>query len=381
MKRLLLCVACVLALALPTSGAEYEYSYGDEVTLYPSAEMEELFSSLPDEVRERLSPIISAEEDDERTSALADKLSLEYWVDFALSELRQAVFDILEPCLSLVLVILLTKLFSLFATLCETGTLLGAFEKCSLLVASLAVARCVLPAIRLGLDSVLNMSSVMTALVPVTEAVMLSSGSVTQAAVNNGALLIYVTLTENFLRLVLAPLACALLALSFAYVGFDGVNISSGIRAIRGLILTLLGLFLVIFSFVFGIQGSLAKSADSLTLKSVKFALGSSVPLVGGAVSEALGTLAASLSLIRHTVGGIGIVIILVTVLPPMLALAATRGTLLLCRCVSELFECEKISEVISDSDGVLSLFFAFSVLSGVFFIFALTLFMNSGTL
>ncbi len=380
MKRfLVICAVCLFCLSLPICGAEYEYTYGDEPSIYPSAEMDELFSSLPDAAREKLSPIIEAEDDSERAAALSESLSLEYILDLALSEVRSAVGAALKPCLSLIFVILFSKFASLSATLSEAGALSAAFERCALLVCSLAVVRAALSALRVGVYAISNTSTVVTALLPITEAVMLSSASVTQASVNNGALMVYVTLTENFVSAILVPLACALFALSFTYVGLDGVNITSGIRALRQLLLYLLGIFTVVFSFVLGIQSSLAKSADSLALKSVKFAVGSSVPLVGGAISEALGTVTSSLSLIRHTVGGIGILIILVTVLPPIIVLGATRVMLLACKCVSEVFECQKISELISDTDGVLSLFLAFSALSGVFFIFALTLFMNSG--
>jgi len=43
----------------------------------------------------------------------------------------------------------------------------------------------------------------------------------------------------------------------------------------------------------------------------VRFALGSSVPIVGGAVSEALTTISAGLDLIRRTAGGMALVMIL----------------------------------------------------------------------
>ena len=107
--------------------------------------------------------------------------------------------------------------------------------------------------------------------------------------------------------------------------------------------------------------------------------MGSYIPIVGGALSEALTTVKAGLSLVRSTVGGIGIVIILVIVLPPLISLFFTRVSFLLCKSVSDLLDCTEISRVIGEADSVISVFLTFGVMSALLFIFAVILFMNSG--
>ncbi len=378
MKRILLFIIIMMAFALPVHSAEYEYLYGDETVLYPEAEMDSLISSLPEDVREEIDDFISAENDKERAEALTDKLDLGFWIRHILS----LITELFAPCLAetgrLLVIILLSKILFGITSL-GNGELNGMYSLSVSLICSVAVAGIAVDTVNIAASYISKICSVVTAMLPVMEAVMLSSGNVTGAALNGTSLMIYITVTENFTVLVLIPLAGALLALSCSSKVFDSVNISSLISGLRRLLTTILSFFLLIFSFVLGIQSSLAASADSLALKTVRFALGSYVPIVGGAVSEALSTVHAGFDLIRRTAGGIAVVIILFIVLPPLLSIFFTRLSLCFCKTVAELLECNDVSRIITDADSVLSVFCALAVMSSVFFIFAITLFMNSG--
>lgn len=64
------------------------------------------------------------------------------------------------------------------------------------------------------------------------------------------------------------------------------------------------------------IKGLLAGAADSAVAKGAKFLIGSFVPVVGGAVSDALGSIVSSLSLVRGATGAFGILAVLLIALP-----------------------------------------------------------------
>ncbi len=379
-RRLIISVVLLAAcLALPVTGREYNYSADDAPTLYPSEELDKLYDSLPDEAKGLLLDVFEDESEDGRAAALGERLSLEYIADCVTGVLRELTGDAVGCAAVIIAVLLLTRLASLGAQLNGRGAPTEGFAFCARLVCALAVARCASGAVELCAKYVETMSGVMTAMLPVTEACLLSSGHVTQASVSGTALMLYITVTESLMKLVLVPLGGALLALSLALEAFKGVNISAALSALRRVALMLLGLFTVVFSFVLGVQSSLARSADSLAVKTLRFAVGSTVPLVGGAVSEALTSVGASLALVRQTVGGVGIVVILTLSLPPITALALKRLTLSLCAGAAELLDCGEAASVIENVGSVLSLFLAYAVLSAVFFVFYVTLFMTVG--
>ena len=57
-------------------------------------------------------------------------------------------------------------------------------------------------------------------------------------------------------------------------------------------------------------------AADNLSMRTAKFIIGSAVPVAGGVLSEALGTLTASVSLLKSSVGIYGVVACVVIFLP-----------------------------------------------------------------
>ena len=379
MKRLITCLFICAVLAVPAVCAEYEYAYGDEVELYPEAEMDSLFDSLPDEVKSEIADFIAAENDAERSKALKDKLDISYWLGYIWEVLSELIVPCASGCTSILSVILLSKILTSAASISGEGEFCNIYGLCVSLVCAVSVAQVTVSAISSAVAYVERICAMMSAMLPVMEAVMLSSGSVTQAALNGTSLMIYITLTENLTLLVLVPLAGALFALSCASGVFNGVNISSLVSGVKRVLMTLLGFFLMIFSFVLGVQNSLAKGADSLSVKTVRFALGSYIPIVGGAVSEALTTVSAGFDLIRRSAGGIAVVLILFITLPPLITLFLTRAVLLICKSISETLECNEASKIMGDADSVLSVFCALAVMSALFFIFAVILFMNSG--
>lgn len=378
MRRLLiLALACVI-LALPAECTEYEFSHTDSVTLYPEEEMMGLYQALPEEAKTEIADFLAAENDGQRADSLKNKLNIGFWLDYVwqkfLSFFKSGTVGFAE----MLVVLLLSKIVSSAVLTGEGNSVASVFALASGLICAVSVTRIALKAVDIAVSFIGTICTVMTSMLPVMEAVMLSSGSVTQASINGTSLMIYITLTQNFMKLVLVPLAGALFALSCSSCTFTAVNVSSIVSAVRRILMTVLGFFLLIFSFVLGIQSSLARSADTLAMKTVRFAVGSYIPVVGGALSEALTTVSAGLSLVRRTVGGIGIVIILFTVLPPLISLFVTRLSLLACRSVAEILECTAAEHIISDAEQAVALFCAFAAMTSVFFIFAVILFMNS---
>lgn len=78
-----------------------------------------------------------------------------------------------------------------------------------------------------------------------------------------------------------------------------------------------------VFGALIGLQGIFAQSADTLALKTGKFLLSSGVPVVGRAISDAMGSVLAGLKMLKGTVGFAVIAVIAASFLPLLIQCCA----------------------------------------------------------
>lgn len=81
------------------------------------------------------------------------------------------------------------------------------------------------------------------------------------------------------------------------------------------------GLIFTIFTAFVSIQGLSAGSADGISIRTVKFALKSYIPMLGGYISDGMGLMLASSNLIKNAIGASGLFMLLATVISPLLQL------------------------------------------------------------
>jgi len=130
---------------------------------------------------------------------------------------------------------------------------------------------------------------------------------------------------------------------------------------------------------ILSIQTVVSASSDTLALKTAKFIVGSSVPLAGTALSEALTTVTASLGLLKSSVGVYGVVACVAIFLPFLAELLIWRVILVICSSVSDLFSLPKISGLLRSVDTVMSVIIGIIMLTCAMFVISLTVVMTVG--
>ena len=109
------------------------------------------------------------------------------------------------------------------------------------------------------------------------------------------------------------------------------------------------GLF-TIFSGVITLQGLVSGVSDGISLRSIKYALSSSVPVIGGAVSESVAAVISGACALKGAAGIMGIIVIVTTVLSPTLNLLGYYAAI---KCLSAVITpfCEnKICDMIKNA-------------------------------
>lgn len=169
------------------------------------------------------------------------------------------------------------------------------------------------------------------------------------------------------------------MALSVASAFGSRLRLSAISRAVRRCFGIFFGVVTSVLTFLISLKIGISAAADSVAMRGAKIFASNAIPIVGGAVSESLRTLAAGLSYIRTIGGTVGILLISVAVLPVIITVWIYRGGLVLLSGVAEMLGAEREKGII---DGVVSVYgYILAVVSiiSVVFILMLTLFMKTG--
>lgn len=200
-------------------------------------------------------------------------------------------------------------------------------------------------------------------------------GNVGAAVANHGVMTAFLAILETIVSGSVLPVAGICLVLALA----DALSGGGRLRSLSGLIKRSYTLF---FSFtmlmlcgVLGIQSTLAKGSDTLALRTVRFAAGSFLPVVGGSVSEALRTVSGSVQYLRTVVGMGGVVVVLLFFLPVFLNVMLGRVTFLLSGAAAKLLGCDGEEKLLSELAAVYGYFMAVIASLFVMTVFSLTLF------
>lgn len=180
-----------------------------------------------------------------------------------------------------------------------------------------------------------DLSSFSSLLSPLYTTALASGGAVTGAAAASGAFTAFMTVLDVMATGLLGPLLRVLFALTLLSALGNGGAVGELSSRVSGLYLFLLSLLGVLLTAALAFEGSLAASVDSMAVRTVKFALGNALPVVGGTVSSLLGSLQASLSLVKSAMGATSLIVLLSLALPLLCELLLWRGALSLCEGVA----------------------------------------------
>lgn len=313
---------------------------------------------------------------DEETAGLLqeigiDEISFEKVFSVGFSKIFEVLFDITKRALTVPVkflitaigVLLLTALFSSLLNSPQTVSVIG--NSVLALCLAVPVAKAVTTAF-----SVLESLNVFTSVFAgVFSMLVSSSGRVALGTSYASFAVLSDTLFSALLSGVGQPAVNAMCSLGFLSC-FDVYKFSEKISGIvKKIYITFLGFIGTFFSGIVTLKGVMGAGADSLTSRGIRFVVGRTVPVVGGAVSDTYSALVSSLSLIKSTVGIFGIVTVVLTVMPSLMELIGWVFVLSVVISVSELLgsgDCVGMLNIFKDA---LTLLGATTVFSAVIFI------------
>jgi stage III sporulation protein AE len=243
-----------------------------------------------------------------------------------------------------------------------------AFFACFTLMSAAAV-NCFTVALGYGMDVISAMSGFITKLSPLLSITLLSCGAVTSAASFHPVLSAAVYVITIVVEKCLMPLICFGAILSIAGNVSDKVQLSGFCRVVKSAARWIMAAVVTIFTGISAIYGFSAPALDAVSAKTVKFAVGSLVPVVGSFLSDTLETVVSGTRLMKNAVGVSGIVVVCAICAIPVLKIGAMQLMMRIAAAVVEPITDKRISAMLWEISETVTTIFGMVIMTAVLFI------------
>lgn len=191
-------------------------------------------------------------------------------------------------------------------------------------------------------------SNFVYAFIPVFCSIVVASGGITTGFSTNTTLLILAQGLSFISSNVFMPIVNCYLALGVTSSLRYELNLDKLLSSLKKIITTCISFVSGVFVSVLSVKTAVAGRADMLGLRSIRFAINSVVPVIGSSISEGLLSIQAYSSLIKSSVGIVGVMAVVLVFLPSIIEVVLWRISLTLCVIVSDIFGDKSVSAVIN---------------------------------
>ena len=191
-------------------------------------------------------------------------------------------------------------------------------------------------------------SNFVYAFIPVFCSIVVASGGITTGFSTNTTLLILAQGLSFISSNIFMPIVNCYLALGVTSSLRYELNLDKLLSSVKKIITTCISFVSGVFVSVLSVKTAVAGRADMLGLRSIRFAINSVVPVIGSSISEGLLSIQAYSSLIKSSVGIVGVVAVVLVFLPSIIEVVLWRISLTLCVIVSDVFGDKSVSAVLN---------------------------------
>ena len=276
-------------------------------------------------------------------------------VNFSISDFTNSVKDILkgaaqtplEACIVILVFIIISSFFQNLKSTMIDSEMSTLFSTVSALIIAVVLAIKMKTTISLACSSIAICADFIYAFIPVFCVIVATSGN-TVAAFSTNTLLLSLAQTLNYIsKNIFVPLTNCFLSIGICAGLRSELNLKSLLAFMKKYITTGISVCAAAFVSVLSIKTAVAARADAIGLRSIRFAINSVVPVIGSAISEGLLSIQSYSSLIRSSVGVVGIIAVVLVFLPAIIEVVFWRFFLLLSSIISDVFGDKSVTLVL----------------------------------
>ena len=361
------------------SAEEYSFSLDEMTGAKITHEWDDLIKSLPKDLQAEFDEFDPSDVSG-TIDSVREKSGLEFWLEKILTAVKNALPDVMTAII---------PMFSASIFMSASKSAVGAIASDGMtetymsivkLVGVISVFGMTSSAISLASEYLTKICGIMNILTPIMEGVYIASGSLTEMSVTTQALMLFVTVIGNINAHILSPIVNAMVTLSAVSAVCSEAKLSRFIAGAGRLLLRIWQITAIFFSFMLASQSLIAKSADSLGGRAVKFALGSFIPIAGGMIAEAYQTVCGGLSFIKSATGIGGIIVILLILVSGIVPIIFYKLAVFLGEVTAEMLGLTEISSLMGEIRAIMEFLLAIVLYTSLIFVLALIIFAKSRT-
>lgn len=213
--------------------------------------------------------------------------------------------------------------------------------------------------IRLGAETVTELSEYGKLLLPVMTAALAAQGGAAASAALYTGTAVFNSLLSSLISGLIVPMIYLFLVLSTANCAI-GQDILKKMRDfIKWLMSWTLKTLLTIYTTYISITGVVSGTTDAVALKATKMTISSVVPVVGGILSDASEAVLVSAGLMKNAAGIYGILAVLAVFIAPFLKIGVHYAVLKATAALCALFGSKSMTELVDDFSSAMGFLLA----------------------
>lgn len=213
--------------------------------------------------------------------------------------------------------------------------------------------------IRLGMETVQELSQYGKLLLPVMAAALAAQGGAGTSVALYGGTAVFDAVLSSLIARILAPVLYLFLALATACGALGEETLRKMRDMVKSFVSWCLKTLLTIFTTYMSITGVVSGTTDAAALKAAKVTISSVVPVVGGILSDASEAVLVSIGLMKNTAGIYGILAAMAVLLTPFLRIGTQYLMLKATAAVCGMFGSKAVVDVIGDFSTAMGLLLA----------------------
>ena len=275
--------------------------------------------------------------------------------------------------------IVIASLFKTTKSIAENSALNSTYDYFSVLLISASaysVTSAVFETSKKALD---GLTLYFASLLPIMTSIQISGGSTAAASSSSSTLLLFISSVEIISDKVLLTLLGISFALSIISALPSSVNLRAVSSLIKNTVSVILAFLFSMFGFVMIFQTAVAAAADNAAIRSLKFASGVFIPVIGNMLGENIKSVITAVGTVKATVGAIGVVTIFSIILPPIIYTVLYKLSILLCAIFSKILGLDRESDFLYEINTLFNILVAIMCGIGMLFVISVAVFVKTG--
>lgn len=288
---------------------------------------------------------------DDGTKELLDTLSVsdfdfEKITEISITDIFKYIYDVIlkkadgpiKSGITVVAFVILSSFFKSFSSQLNKSSIEGLYSSISNIIISVFLVLSISNCLSLAGSTIKLCADFTFAFFPAFCIIAATSGTAMTGISVNTTLLILAQALNFISSYVFVPVTNCFMALGICSSIRKELNLGGIVSAVKSLITTAISTLSAAFVSILSIKTAVASRADAIGLRSVRFAINSVVPVIGSSISEGLLSIQSYSSLIKTSVGIVGIIAVSGIFLPAIIEVTIWRFSLSLSGMFAQIF-------------------------------------------